>query len=243
MYAAAKRGFTLIELLVVIAIIAILAAILFPVFASARERARMTACMNNMKQLGTATKMYMDNWDDTYPQSGLSGKPTGWVVSPGNFKIDVTRGQIYPYVKTPGAYVCPSDPHEGQSNASSPTFLSYSINGIFCTSDGGWGGMDQPISESDVPFPSETILLLEESGASAGGGKSRTGGINDGMIVPWALDGADVVSDYHNKGGMFVMGDTSAKWMKASMVMRKGRNRKYFWLSQADRNKADLGQM
>jgi prepilin-type N-terminal cleavage/methylation domain-containing protein len=62
-----KRGFTLIELLVVIAIIAILAAILFPVFSRAREQARKTACLSNMKQMATATMMYVQDWDETFP--------------------------------------------------------------------------------------------------------------------------------------------------------------------------------
>ena len=61
-----RRGFTLIELLVVIAIIAILAAILFPVFAQAREKARQTACLSNMKQMGTATAMYTQDYDESY---------------------------------------------------------------------------------------------------------------------------------------------------------------------------------
>jgi prepilin-type N-terminal cleavage/methylation domain-containing protein len=62
-----QRGFTLIELLVVIAIIAILAAILFPVFAQAREKARQTSCLSNEKQLGTAISMYVQDYDETYP--------------------------------------------------------------------------------------------------------------------------------------------------------------------------------
>ena len=62
-----KRGFTLIELLVVIAIIAILAAILFPVFSRARESARKTACLSNMKQIGTALMMYCQDWDEAFP--------------------------------------------------------------------------------------------------------------------------------------------------------------------------------
>jgi len=61
------RGFTLIELLVVIAIIAIMAAILFPVFAAAREKARQIACINNLNQLGKATMQYMQDWDGCYP--------------------------------------------------------------------------------------------------------------------------------------------------------------------------------
>src|SRR5438067_7411849 len=65
-----RPAFTLIELLVVIAIIAILAAILFPVFARARESARRSTCLSNLRQLGTATMMYLQDYDDTYP-SGL----------------------------------------------------------------------------------------------------------------------------------------------------------------------------
>src|SRR3954447_724453 len=64
-----RRGFTLIELLVVIAIIAILAAILFPVFAQAREKARQVGCLSNLKQMGTATMMYVQDYDETYPSN------------------------------------------------------------------------------------------------------------------------------------------------------------------------------
>ena len=66
-----KRGFTLIELLVVIAIIAILAAILFPVFARAREQARKTSCLSNMKQIGTSMMMYIQDYDEAYPDSSV----------------------------------------------------------------------------------------------------------------------------------------------------------------------------
>ena len=62
-----RRGFTLIELLVVIAIIAIIAALLFPVFAQARERARMTACVSNMRQIGHALMLYVQDYDETFP--------------------------------------------------------------------------------------------------------------------------------------------------------------------------------
>lgn len=71
-----RRGFTLIELLVVIAIIAILAAILFPVFAKAREKARQTACLSNLKQLGMATMQYAQDWDDVLPLSFVATNDT-----------------------------------------------------------------------------------------------------------------------------------------------------------------------
>src|SRR5437588_7739 len=78
-YAKATRGFTLIELLVVIAIIAILAAILFPVFARARENARRTACISNVKQIGLAWMMYVQDYDETFPPSNtINGANAEW---------------------------------------------------------------------------------------------------------------------------------------------------------------------
>ena len=73
-----KRGFTLIELLVVIAIIAILAAILFPVFAQAREKARAASCLSNCKQIGTAIQLYTDDYDETLPGSNDCDKAVTW---------------------------------------------------------------------------------------------------------------------------------------------------------------------
>jgi prepilin-type N-terminal cleavage/methylation domain-containing protein len=97
-----NSGFTLIELLVVIAIIAILAAILFPVFAQARAKARQTACLSNMRQIGTATMMYVQDYDEVYPPSQVSvplPAPAGSVIS--------WPTLIYPYVKSEGIFVCP----------------------------------------------------------------------------------------------------------------------------------------
>src|SRR5438270_7299810 len=72
---APNRGFTLIELLVVIAIIAILAAILFPVFAQARDKARMTTCLSNLKQIGTGLMMYAEDYDEILPGSKVYANP------------------------------------------------------------------------------------------------------------------------------------------------------------------------
>jgi prepilin-type N-terminal cleavage/methylation domain-containing protein len=94
------RGFTLIELLVVIAIIAILAAILFPVFAKAREQARKTSCLSNLKQIGMATMAYTQDYDETLPMASLGACPGpnafGWA------------DMIYPYVRNAGVFNCPS---------------------------------------------------------------------------------------------------------------------------------------
>ena len=102
-----KRGFTLIELLVVIAIIAILAAILFPVFARAREKARQTSCLSNLKQIGLSLLMYTQDYDEVLP-------PSGQYVTP-DILFDPNVGRmywfllVYPYVNNANVFSCPSD--------------------------------------------------------------------------------------------------------------------------------------
>jgi prepilin-type N-terminal cleavage/methylation domain-containing protein/prepilin-type processing-associated H-X9-DG protein len=98
-----RHGFTLIELLVVIAIIAILAAILFPVFARARERARQITCISNLKQLGTAVSMYTQDYDEYLPNNFLGKKDTMlWNDLSGSGLVD-------PYLKNKQIWFCPSD--------------------------------------------------------------------------------------------------------------------------------------
>src|SRR5690349_22952387 len=95
-----RRGFTLIELLVVIAIIAILAAILFPVFAQAREKARQTSCLSNTRQYATATLMYTQDYDETFPpNSYLSG----------GVCVATFYSVVNPYVKNSQITQCPSE--------------------------------------------------------------------------------------------------------------------------------------
>jgi prepilin-type N-terminal cleavage/methylation domain-containing protein/prepilin-type processing-associated H-X9-DG protein len=95
------KGFTLIELLVTIAIIAILAAILFPVFARAREQARKSACMSNLKQIGIGVMMYVQDYDESYPACDIMNTDLGTIQAEW---YDV----IAPYMKNTQVFVCPS---------------------------------------------------------------------------------------------------------------------------------------
>src|SRR5579862_862151 len=123
-----KRAFTLIELLVVIAIIAILAAILFPVFAQAREKARQTSCLSNAKQMGLAILMYVQDYDETYPRAC----PDDWWQLTWEFTTQ-------PYIKNEQIFKCPSDSNQRQAvdQNGNPTDLSwagphisYAANGL-----------------------------------------------------------------------------------------------------------------
>jgi prepilin-type N-terminal cleavage/methylation domain-containing protein len=137
MFAKRKSGFTLIELLVVIAIIAILAAILFPVFARAREAARKAKCLNNLKQCAQALKMYADDYDGTMPTSKVGNiasadfcclaATTGGIYPP-NGNIKTTWPQLlYDHMKSADVVICPSDSvtKNANGNIAAGTVLSY----------------------------------------------------------------------------------------------------------------------
>jgi len=167
-----RRGFTLIELLVVIAIIAILAAILFPVFAQAREKARQASCLSNNKQLALAVLMYSQDYDETFPISRwwpeydpVAPGKQGWAVA------------VQPYVKNLGVFKCPSD---GQGLAPAPdssgwcgVYLSYVGNAYHATGNpntalGPFGylgafWMDpSAVGLAKMNRPADTILLAEK---------------------------------------------------------------------------------
>jgi len=107
-----RRAFTLIELLVVIAIIAILAAILFPVFAQARESARQTACLSNLKQIGNGLLMYLQDYDELFPPPDYGTAPPVSAFSfatPGGQRAFTWCDAFQPYIKSLAVFKCPSD--------------------------------------------------------------------------------------------------------------------------------------
>src|SRR5437667_1661209 len=147
------NGFTLIELLVVIAIIAILAAILFPVFAQAREKARSTSCLSNQKQIALAFSMYSQDYDETYPPAQ---GPTGGLLDPISGILPRWEDSVKPYIKggnVGGIVTCPS--------ASSRAY-GYSMNGYLSGK-----------SAAQASNPADTILTAD--GTQVPGQKAKTG--------------------------------------------------------------------
>jgi prepilin-type N-terminal cleavage/methylation domain-containing protein/prepilin-type processing-associated H-X9-DG protein len=149
-----RTGFTLIELLVVIAIIAILAAILFPVFAQARERARAISCTSNLKQIGTATNMYAQDYDETYPcgWGEFDAGHTMWRVAlqPYVQKYGDTSGDLYNSTKygNMGIFMCPDV--AGNTLTYGPTSYGYNA----------FGGMTKGWSDAEHAFPGARMATI-----------------------------------------------------------------------------------
>lgn len=153
------HGFTLVELLVVIAIITMLAAILFPVFASSREKARQTACLSNMRQMGLALMQYVSDNDDQYPQ-GL-GKVGGERVWAG----EGWAGQCRPYVRSLGLCACPSDTQIAQGPNNFTVSYAYNINLVAVPeeTDDEYAVPPPGVSAAALNAPARSVLLFEVS--------------------------------------------------------------------------------
>src|SRR5205809_2834608 len=143
-----RTGFTLIELLVVIAIIAILAAILFPVFAQARESARQTTCLSNCKQIGLGVAMYLQDYDNEYPVQRSDGLK---VMAAGG--KDITYyDSLMPYIKNGRVWIDPSGRPSAGYKMEPPT-MGYHMNGNLISLNG--------LSEAAVAAPANCLLMRE----------------------------------------------------------------------------------
>lgn len=206
-----QAAFTLIELLVVIAILSMLAAILFPVFAGAREKGRQTACLSNLRQLGLAVNQYTQDFDETLPGAtdGNPGSGTvgGWVYyTTFTGGMDVTRGSIYPYVRNPRVYICASDT-AGDENG-----VSYGINS--CLSREPY--IDNVLAGRELAGfdnPASWMLLGEESAGTVFTPDPRpwTGTTNDGYLNRET----DSFSERHQGGLTLVYLDGHARRLRA----------------------------
>lgn len=223
-----RRAFTLIELLVVIAIIAILAAILFPVFAQAKEAAKKTACLSNSKQLGLAVVMYAGDYDDIMcPRVLRDNQVTlSW------------RSLTSPYVKNKNLLQCPTNvartapPADWTCDSTGNCgwneepgfFTSYNANWNWNGMGGPFGDNMQGVSMTISPNPANVITLAETS--------LRTSGIN--LVVPWALgdlmtspsrpDGSAGKIWTHNKQSNFSFLDGHSKSFRPTATMNNANN-------------------
>lgn len=222
-------GFTLIELLVVIAIVGILSAILFPVFARARENARKATCQSNLKQISLAFKQYVQDYDETYPLGGsnISGAglypynpPYGWV------------DMLYPYAKNFGIWQCPSEPKA----APAPNSPSYSIGFSDYWYNNNIFPGNRPVSEAAFASTSQTVVVGEGSSNALNGSTSRyinTGTTDNGNSPSTSLctsvafarignlsistgDDSREAAVRHSEGFNVAFADGHVKWYKGN---------------------------
>ncbi len=231
-----RGGFTLIELLVVIAIIAILAAILFPVFARARENARRASCQSNLKQIGLGEAQYTQDYDGYYVP--------GLIVIAGRYTTPVKS--LDPYIKSNQIWVCPSDPNpvrDPRGAIDDPSIKSYIINPLMhgdAQGSIGTGGIPWPVyplKESVLTKSSETISFIESYWASGYDGSS--GAVpypvtRNNSTPLWSpinvassptiaqLDATNIAYNRHLGGANYLFADGHVKFLRWENVLAPG---------------------
>ncbi len=218
-----KGGFTLIELLVVIAIIAILAAILFPVFAKAREKARQISCASNEKQLGLGILQYAQDNDEQY--MGYNSSYTAPPVVDANYPG--WAGKVYPYVKSAAVYKCPDDSTSSTGTAPVLVPVSYALNKNVTAS-----------AIAQYAAPASTVMLFEVQGDQADVTNPMEAaspvGVGHGAPLPAASGGKYVTGTFpgrsatmtaaitlppvHTNGSNYLAADGHVKWLLSTRL-------------------------
>ena len=237
-----RNGFTLIELLVVIAIIAILAAILFPVFAQAREKAKQTQCLSNIKQMGLATNMYCDDNDGGFPAVYDDESD---VNQDGRLDRQVWADKILPFTKSRNIFACPSMPNKvtdpntikqyadggmGPNNVGMTTYhMNMCHNWHFPEGTNTVAGAPDyvyPVTQSQAENPTQTIVILEGNttigwfwnhwnAAHNGWANTRTDG---GKLIFRGVLGEEM-TQRHNDGVSITYVDGHAGFKKIKALM------------------------
>ena len=223
-----KRGFTLIELLVVIAIISILAAILFPVFARARENARRTSCLSNLKQAGLAVMQYTQDYDETYPPNQIANAappPEGgshWVAGQWYW-----QQIIYPYHKSKQVFFCPSTPDTTRTD---PRNFNYGVNtGVIRTPADA-----APLKIAAVVSAASTYMIMDSGAhrisstwtmnlASTAFYTPGQGAVGSGCTTSSSIAEDDCKTGRHFGGVNVTFADGHAKWLKADVIVAQAK--------------------
>ena len=195
-----RKGFTLIELLVVIAIIAILAAILFPVFSRAREKARQSSCLSNVKQIMMGALMYAQDYDETFvPSESAATYPWSQL--------------ILPYLKNKQIYACPS--YRGTGAA---TVIGYGINIVHVATAGvcGPSPAGQPLS---VLEDSSSVIAIGELDGDSAAGPWTIGSLSGSHgFNPVSVAATKLSVKRHNGGCNYGFMDGHGKWYQPDSV-------------------------
>jgi prepilin-type N-terminal cleavage/methylation domain-containing protein/prepilin-type processing-associated H-X9-DG protein len=205
-----RTGFTLIELLVVIAIIAILAAILFPVFARARENARRASCQSNLKQIGLGVMQYTQDYDEKYPLYNNGVAPNG---------VGGWASVLQPYLRSTQIYQCPSESNGPNSDPTQTGYTDYTYNLSLGWLNSAAAPMPPgPISQAALTQSALTVMVLD-SGSQSAIGWATGASTNCSAATPCTaglaiLYPASVVR--HLDGANFAFADGHVKWYKGN---------------------------